>query len=204
MTYPQPVPDLDTNYIPHQNSNGSRISTISTSSVSSSSTITVKGELPAIPSHRATYENQNQDQGTVRTTPKRNREGSYDSNRSPGSDESDGERHAESVRHQLADAHLEDEVDTDIEDDLEERTMLDSVVLPAIASVCPRFNAAICFWVPNFFCLQLVPRVSTVEARTVLSQLQRAFAEAERIIPGLTNELVNEIVDSVEHVEDDR
>jgi serine/threonine-protein kinase 24/25/MST4 len=54
------------------------------------------------------------------------------------------------------------------------------------------------------FCLQLVPRVSTVEARTVLSQLQRAFAEAERIIPGLTNELVNEIVDSVEHVEDDR
>lgn len=35
-----------------------------------------------------------------------------------------------------------------------------------------------------------------------LSALQRAFTDAERIIPGLTNELVNEIVDSVEHVEE--
>ncbi|KLO12067.1 Pkinase-domain-containing protein [Schizopora paradoxa] len=60
--------------------------------------------------------------------------------------------------------------------------MLDSVVLPAIAS--------------------LFPRVSTQEARIALSTLQRAFTEAERIIPGVTNELVNEIVDSVEHVEE--
>jgi len=60
--------------------------------------------------------------------------------------------------------------------------MLDTVVLPAIAS--------------------LFPRVSTQEARIALSTLQRAFTEAERIIPGVTNELVNEIVDSVEHVED--
>ena len=39
-----------------------------------------------------------------------------------------------------------------------------------------------------------------------LSTLQRAFTEAERIIPGVTMELVNEIVDSVEHidVDDDR
>ena len=49
----------------------------------------------------------------------------------------------------------------------------------------------------------MFPRVSTQEARIALSTLQRAFSEAERIIPGLTNELVNEIVDSVEHVEDD-
>ena len=48
--------------------------------------------------------------------------------------------------------------------------------------------------------LKLVPRVSTAEARVVLSQLQHAFYEVERIIPGLTNELVNEIVDSVEHI----
>ena len=50
--------------------------------------------------------------------------------------------------------------------------------------------------------LQLFPRVSTQEARIALSALQRAFTDAERIIPGLTNELVNEIVDSVEHVEE--
>ncbi|KAI0286854.1 kinase-like domain-containing protein [Russula aff. rugulosa BPL654] len=70
------------------------------------------------------------------------------------------------------------------EDDLPDTTMLDSVVLPAIAS--------------------LFPRVSTQEARIALSSLQRAFTDAERTIPGVTLELVNEIVDSVEHVEDDR
>lgn len=70
------------------------------------------------------------------------------------------------------------------DDDLPDTTMLDSVVLPAIAS--------------------LFPRVSTQEARIALSALQRAFTEAERTIPGVTMELVNEIVDSVEHVEDDR
>lgn len=36
-----------------------------------------------------------------------------------------------------------------------------------------------------------------------LSALQRAFTEAERIIPGVTHELVNEIVDSVERVDDE-
>lgn len=51
--------------------------------------------------------------------------------------------------------------------------------------------------------LQLFPRVSTQEARVALSALQRAFTEAERIIPGVTLELVNEIVDSVERVEED-
>lgn len=71
----------------------------------------------------------------------------------------------------------------DDEDDLPDTTMLDSVILPAIAS--------------------LFPRVSTQEARIALSALQRAFTEAERIIPGVTHELVNEIVDSVERVEDE-
>lgn len=52
--------------------------------------------------------------------------------------------------------------------------------------------------------IQLFPRVSTQDARVALSALQRAFTDAERIIPGVTMELVNEIVDSVEHVEDDR
>jgi len=51
---------------------------------------------------------------------------------------------------------------------------------------------------------QLFPRVSTQEARVALSALQRAFTEAERIIPGVTLELVNEIVDSVERVEDEQ
>ncbi|CAE6451150.1 unnamed protein product [Rhizoctonia solani] len=66
-------------------------------------------------------------------------------------------------------------------DDYEARVMLDSVVLPAITS--------------------LFPRVSR-EAHVALTNLQRAFEEAERMIPGVTMELVNEIVDSVEHVEE--
>ncbi|CAE6346260.1 unnamed protein product [Rhizoctonia solani] len=66
-------------------------------------------------------------------------------------------------------------------DDYEARVMLDSVVLPAISS--------------------LFPRVSR-EAHVALTNLQRAFEEAERMIPGVTMELVNEIVDSVEHVEE--
>ncbi|KAH7886245.1 kinase-like domain-containing protein [Phlebopus sp. FC_14] len=70
------------------------------------------------------------------------------------------------------------------EDELPDTSMLDSVILPAIAS--------------------LFPRVSTQEARVALSTLQRAFTEAERIIPGVTLELVNEIVDSVERVEEER
>ncbi|KAH7875581.1 kinase-like domain-containing protein [Lentinula edodes] len=73
---------------------------------------------------------------------------------------------------------------TDDEVEVPDTTMLDSVILPAIAS--------------------LFPRVSTQEARVALSALQRAFTEAERIIPGVSMELVNEIVDSVEHVEDER
>lgn len=36
-----------------------------------------------------------------------------------------------------------------------------------------------------------------------LSALQRAFTEAERIIPGVTMELIHEIVDSVEHIDID-
>lgn len=68
-------------------------------------------------------------------------------------------------------------------EDLPNASILDSVVLPALAS--------------------LFPRVSSQEARVALSSLQRAFTEAERVIPGVTLELVNEIVDSVEHVDDD-
>jgi serine/threonine-protein kinase 24/25/MST4 len=81
------------------------------------------------------------------------------------------------ILHKIQDMQLDDE-------DLPDTTMLDSVILPAIAS--------------------LFPRVSSQEARVALSALQRAFTEAERIIPGVTLELVNEIVDSVEHVEDGR
>jgi len=67
--------------------------------------------------------------------------------------------------------------------ELPDTTILDSVVLPALAS--------------------LFPRVSTQEARVALSTLQRAFTEAERIIPGVTMELIHEIVDSVEHIDTD-
>jgi serine/threonine-protein kinase 24/25/MST4 len=44
--------------------------------------------------------------------------------------------------------------------------------------------------------------VSTAEARLALTTLQRAFIDAEKIIPGVTDEIVNEIVDSVEHVDE--
>lgn len=80
-------------------------------------------------------------------------------------------------------ASVHEKQDEPEDDELPDTTMLDSVILPAIAS--------------------LFPRVSTQEARVALSTLQRAFSEAERIIPGVTMELVNEIVDSVERVEDD-
>jgi len=44
--------------------------------------------------------------------------------------------------------------------------------------------------------------VSTADARLALTNLRTAFIEAERKIPGVTDEIVNEIVDSVEHVEE--
>lgn len=89
--------------------------------------------------------------------------------------------------------------DIQLEDELPDTTMLDSVVLPAIASVSFIYaHIELSF----FFSLQLFPRVSTQEARVALSALQRAFTDAERVIPGVTLELVNEIVDSVEHVEE--
>ncbi|KAF5384046.1 hypothetical protein D9757_006982 [Collybiopsis confluens] len=85
----------------------------------------------------------------------------------------------EILEEKLSRTHVADD-----EFDVPDTTMLDSVILPAIAS--------------------LFPRVSTQEARVALSALQRAFTEAERIIPGVCMELVNEIVDSVEHVDDER
>lgn len=44
--------------------------------------------------------------------------------------------------------------------------------------------------------------MSTSQGRAALAALQRAFTDAERLIPGLANEFVSEIVDSVEHVDD--
>ncbi|KAF8323787.1 Pkinase-domain-containing protein [Clavulina sp. PMI_390] len=79
--------------------------------------------------------------------------------------------------------HRNGENVVDVGEELDDRTMLDSVILPIIAG--------------------LFPRVSTKEARKALSNLQRAFTDAEQIIPGLANEFVNEIVDSVEHVEEE-
>jgi serine/threonine-protein kinase 24/25/MST4 len=55
---------------------------------------------------------------------------------------------------------------------------------------------------PILFFPQLFPRVSTADARLALTNLRAAFIEAEKKIPGVTDEIVNEVVDSVEHVED--
>ncbi|KAI0305061.1 kinase-like domain-containing protein [Russula brevipes] len=129
------------------------------------SSITAKADrLPPLPSSDRGSSRRIDQQATIRHGP-------------IGSNEGNG------VRREPSDEY-DDLEDHPPEDDLPDTTMLDSVVLPAIAS--------------------LFPRVSTQEARVALSTLQRAFTEAERTIPGVTLELVNEIVDSVEHVEDGR
>ncbi|KIL71656.1 hypothetical protein M378DRAFT_64657, partial [Amanita muscaria Koide BX008] len=146
-----------------------------------------KGDLPPLPPSAPPTPKRFR-QGTVRHAPLAT--GGLGGNKQiierESSDEYDeyGEQYegykVDGLPHQLEEAHLDDDDD----DDLADTTLLDSVVLPAIAS--------------------LFPRVSSQEARVALSTLQRAFTEAERVIPGVTAELVNEIVDSVERVEDDR
>ncbi|KAH8094717.1 Pkinase-domain-containing protein [Cristinia sonorae] len=138
------------------------------SNTSMASSVTAKQELPSIPQGSGTPTQKKMDQqATIRTGGGLSRE---------PSDEYDDD-YEDPVADPRARAVI-------VDDELPDTTMLDSVVLPAIAS--------------------LFPRVSTQEARVALSALQRAFTDAERIIPGVTLELVNEIVDSVEHVEDER
>ncbi|EJU02827.1 Pkinase-domain-containing protein [Dacryopinax primogenitus] len=62
--------------------------------------------------------------------------------------------------------------------------MLDTVVLPAMAT--------------------LFPRISNDEGRRALVKLQDAFIEAERTIPGLTFELIGEITRSINQVDRDQ
>ncbi|KAF8899232.1 kinase-like domain-containing protein [Infundibulicybe gibba] len=147
------------------------------------SSINTKGELPPLPPS-APPTPKRFDQSTVRHMPA---EGTVSSQRTIHKEPSD-------EYEDYDDQYVDDPARADglqqktaellLDDELPDTTMLDSVVLPAIAS--------------------LFPRVSSQEARVALSSLQRAFTEAERIIPGVTLELVNEIVDSVEHVEDER
>ncbi|KAH0837907.1 STE/STE20/YSK protein kinase [Lanmaoa asiatica] len=158
-------------------------SSISTKRTSSSST---KVDLPPLPSSPksprapSTYE-----QATVRhmsiSGPVSNN-GQETHEREP-SDEDDYDDHGAATYPRGA-SIVDRKRDIEDDEELPDTTMLDSVILPAIAS--------------------LFPRVSTQEARVALSALQRAFTEAERIIPGVTLELVNEIVDSVERVEEDQ
>lgn len=157
------------------------------------SSIANRGELPPLPSPvLSPATTTSAEQSTVRHLPPGlQQENKEPARRHPLSRESSDEYEecadqyaetrsigSEAIRQRMEDVRI------GIDDELPDTTMLDSVILPAIAS--------------------LFPRVSTQEARVALSALQRAFAEAERIIPGVTMELVNEIVESVEHVEDDR
>ncbi|KIY65960.1 Pkinase-domain-containing protein [Cylindrobasidium torrendii FP15055 ss-10] len=148
------------------------------SSDNTSSTITLtpapaKGDLPPIPQTGSVR--RYDQQATVRHTQLPS-SGSKSSRREPSDD-------YDNYDDQYANGDIEDKMNsTHLDDDMVDTAMLDSVVLPAIAS--------------------LFPRVSSQEARVALSALQRAFTEAERIIPGVTNEFVNEIVESVEHVEE--
>ena len=131
---------------------------------------------------RPSLEGERETHGTVRrvAAPLGRREPSYEE------DEYDDEG-------QLPDPHLEDSMHP---------SMLDSVIMPAITSVRPLFLFFI-VRAHGFNLVQMFPRVATAEARLALTNLQRAFIEAERMIPGVTDEFVNEIVDSVERVEDE-
>lgn len=186
-------------------------------SFSTSSSVTAKADLPPLPpSTPSSPSKQRFEQDTVRHAPAQsvhsNRgqpvatdyalpQGNNRSvQREPSDDYEDyGDQYLDTysaktgaVHQKMAEMHLEE--------DLPDTTMLDSVVLPAIASVSGSRLSAV--GTRTHVTSQLFPRVSSQEARIALSALQRAFTEAERIIPGVTLELVNEIVDSVEHVED--
>ncbi|KAL0570137.1 hypothetical protein V5O48_011829 [Marasmius crinis-equi] len=169
----------------------SKLSVRSRSSVASS--ITTKGDsLPPLPADAARGSRMS-DQSTVRHMPPAvaaaNATGSRMSQRSIQKEPSDEYDDYDDQYVDERPYNGEDEIeqrmrDTQIDDDVPDTSMLDSVILPAIAS--------------------LFPRVNSQEARVALSALQRAFTEAERVIPGVSLELVNEIVDSVEHVDDER
>lgn len=103
----------------------------------------------AQPQHRRSYETTHSnisaisptDQSTVRTNPWQ-REASYDSNGSGGSggfpeDEMEGEK----LRREMGGMDMR-EAEEELEEELDDRSMLDSVVLPAIASV----SQAPCFF----------------------------------------------------------
>ncbi|TRM61607.1 kinase-like domain-containing protein [Schizophyllum amplum] len=150
------------------------------STSSRSSQATAKGELPPLPAQAQASPRKFDTQSTVRHAPIAK---AAHAPREPSDEYDDyGDQYVDDdavdrIDEKFSGVQLED-------DDVADTTMLDSVILPAIAS--------------------LFPRVNSQEARIALSALQRAFTDAERIIPGVTMELVNEIVDSVEHVEDDR
>jgi len=178
------------NNAPPQRPNEHSPSSLRVSISSNNSSVTTRGELPPLPPSASSQKTQFQ-QSTVRHMPPGTIEKPQSSPttvvsqpQAPQVEDYDDQYVIDTfssaksgILHKIQDMQLDD-------DDLPDTTMLDSVVLPAIAS--------------------LFPRVSSQEARVALSALQRAFTEAERIIPGVTLELVNEIVDSVEHVEDGR
>ncbi|KAF9532120.1 kinase-like domain-containing protein [Crepidotus variabilis] len=157
---------------------------VSTSSQNSS--MTAKGDLPPIPQSAGSSRFQ---QSTVRHMPPENPPRPSPNapvQREPSDEYEDYDDQYVDTYSSAKSAVLTQKVQEmhlDEEQDIPDTTMLDSVVLPAIAS--------------------LFPRVMTPQARTALSTLQRAFTDAERIIPGVTLELVNEIVESVEHVEEE-
>jgi serine/threonine-protein kinase 24/25/MST4 len=157
-------------------------SSISTKRTSSSST---KGDLPALPSSpKSARAPSVYEQATVRRMPSGgpvSGNGQEAHEREPSDEDDYGDQYTTTYPRG---ANLIEQKRDDEDDELPDTTMLDSVILPAIAS--------------------LFPRVATQEARVALSALQRAFTEAERIIPGVTLELVNEIVDSVERVEEEQ
>ncbi|EJD54242.1 Pkinase-domain-containing protein [Auricularia subglabra TFB-10046 SS5] len=183
---PPPIPENGAVASPHRPApppptngvyaHGERAFQASASSVATSSTITLKADQPQTP-QQGMYPNRSIDK-PLPSPSKRELEATV--------------RHAPNAglvtqtrkEPSYDDDEGEDDYPEDDGGDPEyESAMLDSVILPAIAA--------------------LVPRVSTAEGKAALAQLQRAFTDAERLIPGLANEFVSEIVDSVEHVDEE-
>ncbi|KZV96927.1 Pkinase-domain-containing protein [Exidia glandulosa HHB12029] len=171
---PPPTPPPPQKQVNGVYAHGERGYQSSQSSVATSSTITLKTE------QQPAYANRSVDKPLPSPHSKRELEATVRRAR-----DRDAER--ELITQTRKEPSYDDEDDEEFDggdpEQVYDSAMLDSVVLPAIAV--------------------LVPRVSTIEGKAALSALQRAFTEAERLIPGLANEFVSEIVDSVEHVDEE-
>ncbi|KAG8892749.1 putative protein serine/threonine kinase, partial [Tulasnella sp. 403] len=181
---PEPVsPTFNLNELPQNTSPAS--STSGTTFAGSSSSINKRADrdLPPIPGSSANGSTARFAGQESSTTPHRSSHDSKNGNRGgtvrqgsgggPLDDDEDDDDEV-TLQEQLSNTHLSPSQDSVYS------PMLNDVILPVLQS--------------------LVPRVSTEEAVEAIARLRDAFIMAERLIPGVTDEIVTDIVDSVEDV----